>query len=61
VRVLMAPLRPLNNITAPAVAVEIAPSEGGVQSLTSPDYQAAVSAGLTSGMLSLQSQLGAAR
>jgi N-acetylmuramoyl-L-alanine amidase len=60
-RVLMAPLRPLNNITAPAVAVEIAPLQGGVNGLTSSDYQGTVASSLAAGLLSIRDQLGAGR
>jgi len=58
VRLLMAPLRPLNNIVAPAVAVELAPAEGGVNSLTSPEYQAQAAAGVVSGILAVRDKLG---
>jgi N-acetylmuramoyl-L-alanine amidase len=60
-RVLLAPLRPLNNIASPAVAVEIAPSEEGVASLSSPMYQQQVSSALAAAILSLRSQLEASR
>jgi N-acetylmuramoyl-L-alanine amidase len=60
-RVLLAPLRPLNNIASPAVAVEIAPSEEGVASLSSPLYQQQVTSALAAGVLSLRSQLEASR
>ena len=39
VRTLPAPLRPLNNIAVPALAIEIAPNDGNVSQLTSTDYQ----------------------
>jgi len=61
VRVLMAPLRPLNNVIAPAVAVEISPMEGGTNSLTSTDYQASIASSLAAGILSLRDKLGAGR
>jgi N-acetylmuramoyl-L-alanine amidase len=39
-RLLPAPLRPLNNITAAAIAIEVSPRQpGNVADLTSPDYQ----------------------
>jgi len=39
VRTLAAPLRPLNNIHSAAVALEIAPPNGKISELSSPDYQ----------------------
>jgi N-acetylmuramoyl-L-alanine amidase len=61
VRVLMAPLRPLNNITTAAVAVEVAPSEGGVEDLNSPAYQQLVTSSLAAGVLSVRDKLEAGR
>lgn len=46
VRGLTAPLQPLNNITVPALAIEIAPASGKVMQLASTDYQDMVSAAL---------------
>jgi N-acetylmuramoyl-L-alanine amidase len=39
VRTLSAPLRPLNNITGAAIAVEVAPQGSDVSQLNAPDYQ----------------------
>src|SRR4030088_120434 len=39
VRTFIAPLRPLNKITAAAVAIEVAPAGSDVAQLTSTDYQ----------------------
>jgi N-acetylmuramoyl-L-alanine amidase len=61
VRVLLAPLRPLNSIAAAAVAVEIAPSTDSVSSLSSATYQQQVNSALAAGVLSLRSQLEAGR
>jgi N-acetylmuramoyl-L-alanine amidase len=61
VRVLLAPLRPLNNIAAAAVAVEIAPSPDGVPSLSSSMYQQQVNSALAAGVLSLRAKLEAGR
>jgi len=47
-RSLLAPLRPLNNIVVPALAIEIAPTTGDVSQLASPDYQQMVTAALAS-------------
>jgi N-acetylmuramoyl-L-alanine amidase len=56
----IAPLRPLNNITTAAVAVELTPPENDVAQLNSSAYQQAVSSALASGIASLRSQLEAA-
>jgi N-acetylmuramoyl-L-alanine amidase len=46
-RLLSAPLRPLNNVIAPAVAIEIAPRQpGNVADLNAPDYQQSIAAAL---------------
>lgn len=47
-RALAAPLRPLNNVTVPALAIEIAPTTTDVTQLASPDYQQSISAALAS-------------
>jgi N-acetylmuramoyl-L-alanine amidase len=52
VRSLDAPLRPLNNVTAPAVAIEIAPTTSDVSQLASTDYQEMVCAVLANGISS---------
>lgn len=61
VRSLLAPLRPLNNITAAAVAVEVAPLAGNLSDLNSPAYQQVVAESITSGIEAVRDQLGAAR
>ena len=53
----IAPLRPLNNITSAAVAVELTPSGNDVAQLNSSAYQQAVSSTLASGLASLRTQL----
>jgi len=53
VRSLAAPLRPLNNITVPALALEIAPTTGDVSQLASADYQQMISAALANGVATL--------
>jgi N-acetylmuramoyl-L-alanine amidase len=60
VRVLTAPLRPLNNIVTAAVAVEVAPSASDVSSLASPDYQELIAGAVANGIMSVRTQLGAA-
>jgi N-acetylmuramoyl-L-alanine amidase len=52
-RSLSAPLRPLNNVTVPALAVEIAPASGDVSQLASADFQQSVCAALADGLNSV--------
>jgi N-acetylmuramoyl-L-alanine amidase len=62
VRSLLAPLRPLNNITAAAVAVEIAPpTTGKLSDLSSPAYQQLVAESVTAGIEAVRDQLGGVR
>ncbi len=61
VRSLMAPLRPLNNITGTAIAIEIAPPTSGINELNSPQYQQLISESVTTGVLAVREKLGAAR
>ncbi len=53
VRALLAPLQPLNNISVPALAIEIAPSSGNILQLASTDYQDMVTAALASAISSI--------
>jgi N-acetylmuramoyl-L-alanine amidase len=57
VRRLGAPLRPLNNITGPAVAIEVAPTNGNVADLTSADYQQLVASSVVDGLLAVRDKL----
>lgn len=52
VRTLSAPLRPLNNVTVPALAFEIAPSNSDVSQLGSSDYQQTICSALVNGIAS---------
>src|SRR5947209_13672819 len=61
VRTLIAPLRPLNNITAAAVAVEIAPPEAGISELNSPGYQQLVTEAIATGIVAARERLEAPR
>lgn len=45
-RALRAPLQPLNNVTVPALGVEISPTSADVSELSTPDYQQDVSTAL---------------
>lgn len=59
--VLYAPLRPLNNIVAPAIAVEVAPPGDEVADLTAANYQQSVASGIAAGIAAAKAQLEAAR
>jgi hypothetical protein len=60
VKSLAAPVRPLNNIAAAAIAIEIAPQGDTVESITDAKYQqdvaAAVAAGIAASRGKLESQ-----
>jgi N-acetylmuramoyl-L-alanine amidase len=57
VRVLVAPLRPLNNVITAAVGVEVAPSAEGISSLTLPAYQDLIAASVASGVADMRDKL----
>lgn len=59
VRILTAPLRPLNNIVTAALAIEVAPSASDVSSLAAPDYQQLIAGAIANGILAIRAQLGA--
>ena len=61
VRTLAAPLRPLNNITAAAVAVEVAPPGSDVMDLNLVAYQQNVASAVANGIAALRAQLGEPR
>jgi N-acetylmuramoyl-L-alanine amidase len=61
VRSLLAPMRPLNNIAAAAVAIEIAPPAGKLADLNSPAYQQLVAESVTAGIEAVRDQAGATR
>lgn len=60
VRTLTAPLRPLNNITGPAIAVEVAPLGSDLSQLTAPDYQQLVTSAVATAIAATRGQLGTA-
>jgi len=60
VRILSAALRPLNNMTGPAIAVEVAPQGSDVAQLTAPDYQQLVTGAVATAIASVRDQLGSA-
>jgi N-acetylmuramoyl-L-alanine amidase len=60
VRNLSAPIRPLNNITTAAIAVEVAPPAADLSPLTAPDYQQLIAGAVANGIVAIRAQLGAA-
>ncbi|HLI62637.1 MAG TPA: N-acetylmuramoyl-L-alanine amidase [Terriglobales bacterium] len=54
---LVAPLRPMNNIAAPAIAVEIAPPDDKVEDIESADYQEQVAQSVAAGIAAVRSKL----
>jgi N-acetylmuramoyl-L-alanine amidase len=61
VRTLAAPLRPLNNITAAAIAVEVAPPGSDVMDLNLVAYQQNVASAVANGIAAVRAQLGEPR
>jgi N-acetylmuramoyl-L-alanine amidase len=59
VRALAAPLRPLNNLIGPAIAVEVAPQGSDSSQLTAPDYQQLVTSAVATAIAATRDQLGA--
>ena len=53
----VASLRPLNNVTVPAVAVELAPGSNGISDLTSGTYQQKAAAAIADGVNSMRDRL----
>lgn len=60
-RSLAAPLRPLGNVTSPAVAVELAPTKADVSQLSAENFQQNISAALANGIAQFLSSSGAPR
>jgi N-acetylmuramoyl-L-alanine amidase len=56
-----APLRPLNNIDSPAIAIELAPTSENPAQINSPVYQQAIAAVLAGGLDAAHGELEAAR
>jgi N-acetylmuramoyl-L-alanine amidase len=61
VRLVAAPLRPLNNITMPALAIEVASQTGDLSELASPAYQQLVAAAVADGVVTSRDKMGAGR
>jgi N-acetylmuramoyl-L-alanine amidase len=53
------PIRPLNNIIVPAIAVELAPEENDLQSLESSRRDAGIASAIASGIAQVRGQIGA--
>jgi len=60
-RSLIAPLRPLNNITTAALALELAPPSDDVSQLNSPAYQLLIAGAIAAGVADLRDKLEAGR
>ena len=58
VRTLAAPLRPLNNVTGAAIAVEVAPQGSDSSQLTAPDYQQLVTSAVATAIAATRDQFG---
>lgn len=54
---LVAPLRPMNNIAAPAIAVEIAPPGDNVEDIASAEYQEKVAQAIAAGVAAVRSKV----
>jgi|SRR5579863_321197 len=61
VRSLTAPLRPLNNVTTAALAVEVAPQGSDLTQLNAPDYQQLVTSAVATAIAADREKLGAAQ
>jgi N-acetylmuramoyl-L-alanine amidase len=61
VRMLTAPLRPLNNVIGAAIAVEVAPQGSDSSQLTAPDYQQLVTSAVATAIAATRDQLGGAQ
>jgi N-acetylmuramoyl-L-alanine amidase len=60
-RTIAAALRPLPNIVAPAIAIEIAPRNADIADLTAADYQQQVATSVVAGVAAIKDNLGANR
>ena len=59
VRTVSAALRPLNNVTAAAVAIEVAPAGSDLGQLTSADYQQLIASAVATAIAATRDKLGA--
>jgi len=60
VRILVAPLRPLNNLITAAIAIEVAPPANDVTQLNAAAYQSLIANAVALGVADIRSQLQAA-
>ena len=56
-----APLRPMRNIAAPAIAVEVAPPDADVENISDSEYQQKIAAAVASGIAAVRPKLMGAR
>ncbi len=56
-RSLITPLRPLNNITTAALAVEVSPPSDDVSELNSPAYQQFIASAIAAGLADIRDKL----
>jgi N-acetylmuramoyl-L-alanine amidase len=56
-RSLITPLRPLNNITTAALAVEVSPPSGDISELNSPAYQQFIAGSIAGGLANIRDKL----
>ncbi len=61
VKTVAAPLRPLNNIAGPAIAVEMSPQGTDVNQLMAPDYQQLVTGAVATAIAGVRDQLAGAQ
>ncbi len=61
VRATSASVRPLNNVAAPAVAIEVSPLSSDVSSLTSADYQQRIAGAIAAGVSAVRNKLEVSR
>jgi N-acetylmuramoyl-L-alanine amidase len=61
VRILTAPLRPLNNLISAAVAIEVAPLADDVSALNSTTYQELIASSVAAGVVAVRDKLEAGR
>jgi N-acetylmuramoyl-L-alanine amidase len=54
---LVAPLRPMNNVAAPAIAVELAPPDNKVDDIDDPEYQVKVAQAIAAGVSAVITKL----
>ena len=51
------PVRPLNNVAAPAVAIEVGPLTNDMESVSNQDYQEVVAKSLVSALVAVRSRV----